>query len=130
MSLITFRADTRRWLESNCPPSMRGVASDDDTIGGGKRQRFDNPEAKVWLDAMAKKGWTAPTWPAEYGGGGLTTDEARVLQEEMLAIQAKPAIQGMGFSMIGPTLLDFGTEAQKAEHLSKIVSGRSDGARV
>ena len=123
MSLITFRADTKRWLESNCPHSMRGMTSEDDTIGGGKRQRFDNPEAKVWLDAMAKKGWTAPTWPAEYGGGGLTVDEARVLQEELLAIRAKPAIQGMGFSMIGPTLLDFGTEAQKAEHLPKIVSG-------
>ena len=123
MSLITFRADTKRWLESNCPPSMRGITSEDDTIGGGKRQRFDNPEAKVWLDAMAEKGWTAPTWPAEYGGGGLTVDEAKVLQEELLAIRAKPAIQGMGFSMIGPTLLDFGTEAQKAEHLPKIVSG-------
>ena len=123
MSLITFRADTKRWLESNCPHSMRGMTSEDGTIGGGKRQRFDNPEAKVWLDAMAKKGWTAPTWPAEYGGGGLTVDEARVLQEELLAIRAKPAIQGMGFSMIGPTLLDFGTEAQKAEHLPKIVSG-------
>ena len=99
------------------------MTSEDDTIGGGKRQRFDNPEAKVWLDAMAEKGWTAPTWPAEYGGGGLSVDEARVLQEELLAIRAKPAIQGMGFSMIGPTLLDFGTEAQKAEHLPKIVSG-------
>ncbi len=123
MSLITFRADTKRWLESNCPPSMRGITSEDDTIGGGKRQRFDNPEAKVWLEAMAERGWTAPTWPAEYGGGGLTVDEAKVLQEELLAIRAKPAIQGMGFSMIGPTLLDFGTEAQKAEHLPKIVSG-------
>ena len=70
-----------------------------------------------------EKGWTAPTWPAEYGGGGLTVDEAKVLQEELLAIRANPAIQGMGFSMIGPTLLDFGTEAQKAEHLPKIVSG-------
>ena len=86
MSLITFRADTKRWLESNCPPSMRGITSEDDTIGGGKRQRIDNPEAKVWLDAMAEKGWTAPTWPAEYGGGGLTVDEAKVLQEELLAI--------------------------------------------
>ena len=112
MSLIAFRADTRRWLESNCPPSMRSRI-DDDTIGGGKRQRFDNPEAKVWLDAMAKKGWTALTWPAEYGGGGLTTDEARVLQEEMLAIQAKPAIQGMGFSMIGPTPLDLAQRLRK-----------------
>jgi alkylation response protein AidB-like acyl-CoA dehydrogenase len=96
---------------------------EDEIIGGGSRQVYKNPDAKVWLDRMAERGWTAPTWPTEYGGGGLSTDEFIVLQEELGRIGARPPIQGMGFSMIGPTLLDYGTEEQKKEHLPKIVSG-------
>jgi len=72
---------------------------------------------------MAAKGWTAPTWPQEYGGAGLSKAEAAILRDEMAMINARAPIQGMGFSMIGPTLLDFGTDAQKAEHLPKIASG-------
>jgi alkylation response protein AidB-like acyl-CoA dehydrogenase len=72
---------------------------------------------------MAKKGWTAPLWPEEYGGAALTSDRYRVLQEEMMSIRALPAATGMGLAMIGPTLLEFGTDQQKHEHLPKIVSG-------
>ena len=123
VSLSTFRAETREWLASNCPESMRGSAAEDEIVGGGKRQTYENPEAKLWLDRMAAKGWTAPTWPREYGGAGLSKAEAAILRDEMAMINARAPIQGMGFSMIGPTLLDFGTDAQKAEHLPKIASG-------
>jgi alkylation response protein AidB-like acyl-CoA dehydrogenase len=123
VSLSTFRAETREWLASNCPESMRGSAAEDEIVGGGKRQTYENPEAKLWLDRMAAKGWTAPTWPQEYGGAGLSKAEAAILRDEMAMINARAPIQGMGFSMIGPTLLDFGTDAQKAEHLPKIASG-------
>ncbi len=123
VSLSTFRAETREWLASNCPESMRGSAAEDEIVGGGKRQTYANPEAKLWLDRMAAKGWTAPTWPQEYGGAGLSKAEAAILRDEMAMINARAPIQGMGFSMIGPTLLDFGTDAQKAEHLPKIASG-------
>ncbi len=102
---------------------MRTPQPEDEMIGGGKKQEYRNPEAKVWLDRMAERGWTAPMWPAEYGGGGLSKEEYLVLQEEMLRINARTPISGMGFSMIGPTLLDYGTEEQKKEHLPKIVSG-------
>ena len=118
-----FRLDTRNWLDENCPASMREPASDEQIIGGGTRQQYDNPDKKLWLDCMAAKGWTAPSWPNEYGGGGLTKEEFLVLQDEMGRINARTPIAGMGFSMIGPTLLDYGTDAQKAEHLPKIVSG-------
>jgi len=121
--LNAFRTETRSWLEENCPASMRTPMPEDETIGGGSRQKYKNPEAKVWLDRMAEKGWTAPTWPAEYGGGGLPKDEFLVLQDELARIGARSPIQGMGFSMIGPTLLDYGTEEQKKEHLPRIVSG-------
>lgn len=121
--LEDFREETRAWLDENCPPSMRKPAREDEVIGGGQKQVFENPEAKLWLDRMAERGWTAPTWPREYGGGGLTKDEYLILQDEMQRINARQPITGMGFSMIGPTLLDYGTEEQKREHLPKIVRG-------
>jgi alkylation response protein AidB-like acyl-CoA dehydrogenase len=121
--LNAFRSEVRGWLEENCPASMRTPMPEDEIIGGGSRQVYKNPDAKVWLDRMAEKGWTAPSWPTEYGGGGLSKDEFLVLQDEMAAIGARSPIQGMGFSMIGPTLLDYGTEEQKKEHLPRIISG-------
>jgi len=122
-ALDQFRADTRAWLDENCPQSMRTSESEDNMIGGGKKQVYANPDSKIWLDQMASKGWTAPMWPTEYGGGGLSKDEFLILQDEMIGINARSPIGGMGFSMIGPTLLDYGTEEQKKEHLPKITSG-------
>ena len=117
--LDTFREETRQWLEDNCPQTMRARSfhwEDAHEIMG-------TDDAKGWLKAMADRGWTAPTWPKEYGGGGLSQPEARVLAEEMARIKAVPPAQGMGFSMIGPTLLEFGTEEQKQRHIPRIVSG-------
>ena len=119
----SFRTATRNWLEENCPASMRLPEREEDMIGGGRRQVYRNPDAKVWLDKMAERGWTAPAWPREYGGGGLSKDEHGILQDELMRIGARTPISGMGFSMIGPTLLDYGTEEQKKTHLPKIVSG-------
>lgn len=118
-----FRAEVRTWLEENCPASMRTPAPEDQIVGGGRKQEYPNPDAKVWLDRMAERGWTAPMWPKEYGGGGLSKEEYLILQDEMVRINARSPIGGMGFSMIGPTLLDYGTEEQKKEHLPKIVRG-------
>ena len=58
---------------------------------------------------MASKGWTAPTWPAEYGGGGLDREQAKILQQEMGRLKLSPPLMGMGLSMIGPTLLVHGS---------------------
>lgn len=118
-----FREETRAWLEENCPESMRTPMPQDESPGGGRNAKFKNPDTKVWMDRMAAKGWTAPAWPKEYGGGGLSIDENRILQQELRAINARPGHVGMGLSMIGPALLEFGSEEQKQEHLPKIVSG-------
>jgi alkylation response protein AidB-like acyl-CoA dehydrogenase len=72
---------------------------------------------------MAERGWTVPTWPTEYGGGGLSPDQAKILYEEMGAINARSPLMGMGTSMIGPTLLEYGTEDQKQRHVPKIARG-------
>jgi alkylation response protein AidB-like acyl-CoA dehydrogenase len=123
-ALEKFRQETRAWLEENCPPSMRTpMTSEDETVWGGRNAKYKNPEAKLWLDRMASRGWTAPTWPAAYGGGGLSKEENLVLQQELRRIKARPALSSFGIWMLGPALLEFANEEQKKEHLPKIVRG-------
>lgn len=121
-----FREETRKWLEINCPDSMRRpIASDADVIWGGRGQTFENPDSKLWLDRMGERGWTAPEWPTEYGGGGLTKPEAIVLAEELKRIKARPALFSFGLWMFGPALIEFGNEYQKRRFLPDIVMGKT-----
>jgi len=123
-ALEQFRTETRAWLEENCPPSMRTpMASEDDSPWGGRKAEWTNPEAKQWLDVMGARGWTAPLWPKEYGGGGLSKEENKILQQELYRIKARPALMSFGIWMLGPALLEFANEEQKKEHLPKIVRG-------
>ncbi|MEP1469656.1 MAG: acyl-CoA dehydrogenase family protein [Halieaceae bacterium] len=122
--LEQFRQDTRAWLEENCPQSMRTpVQGFDDLYNGGRTPEIDHPDQKVWCDRMAERGWTVPHWPSEYGGGGLNNEEAKVLRQEMAAIGARRPLDSFGISMLGPALLEFGSEAQKLEHLPPICRG-------
>ncbi|MDX2236802.1 MAG: acyl-CoA dehydrogenase family protein [Hyphomonadaceae bacterium] len=121
--LETFRSETRAWLEANCPPSMRTPMPEDEVVWGGRNGKFKNPDSKAWLDAMAARGWTAPTWPSAYGGGGLSAAQNTVLQEELRRIKARPPLFSFGLWMFGPVLLEYGNEEQKREHLPKIVRG-------
>ena len=123
MSLEVFRQETRTWLDENCPAAMRTPMPEDEYVGGGRRATFKNPDSKVWLDRMAENGWTVPTWPKEYGGGGLDQMENMVLQDELHRIHARTPLAGMGISMIGPALLEYGNDEQKQEHLPKIANG-------
>jgi alkylation response protein AidB-like acyl-CoA dehydrogenase len=123
-ALEKFRADTRAWLEENCPASMRNaMTSDEEMVWGGRKATYKNPEAKLWLDRMASRGWTAPTWPKDYGGGGLSNAENAVLQSELRRINARPALLSFGIWMLGPVLLEYANEEQKKAHLPKIVRG-------
>ena len=120
----TFRTQTRAWLAENCPQSMRSpYATDEDLVWGGRNAKFVSEDQKLWLDHMASRGWTAPTWPAEYGGGGLDREHAKVLAEEMARIHARPALESFGISMLGPALLKFGSDELKQQHLPPIVRG-------
>ena len=121
---MSFGEETRAWLEENCPASMRTPMPADEIPGFGRRARYKNPDTKLWLDRMADRGWTLPMWPAEYGGGGLSKDRTQVLDEELQRINARPALGGgMGTSMIGPALLEFGSPEQCGEHIPKIARG-------
>ncbi len=116
-----FRIEARRWLEANFPAMLeRNPAAQLAGAMGGK----PTPEAGSWIKAMGDKGWGTPTWPAAYGGGGLSQPQARVLVEEMTDIGARNPIGGMGVMMFGPTLLEVGTEAQKQRHIPPIVRGQ------
>ena len=122
--LETFRAETRAWLEANCPAECRGpVASDEDRVWGGRGAVFPTPAHKLWLERMGARGWTAPEWPAEYGGGGLSREQAKVLASEMRRIDAQSPLASFGVWMLGPALLAFGTEEQKRRFLPEIVRG-------
>jgi alkylation response protein AidB-like acyl-CoA dehydrogenase len=121
--LDAFREDTRRWLEQHAPPAMHTPPrSPDEVCWGGKKGTYPD-DVRRWLAVMAERGFTAPTWPREYGGGGLTKEEAKVLAEEMAKRKLRPPLIGFGLEMIGPLLLQVGSEEQKREHLPRIVRG-------
>lgn len=122
--LDTFRSETRAWLEANCPAEMRKpVKSDKDVCWGGRRFAPSSPAQKQWLDVMGQRGWTVPDWPKEYGGGGLSPAETKILREEMRSLGARSPLYSFGISMLGPALLKYGNEEQKLEHLPKIARG-------
>ena len=122
--LDTFRSETRAWLEANCPAEMRKpVKSDKEVCWGGRRFAPSSPAQKQWLDVMGQRGWTVPDWPKEYGGGGLSPAETKILREEMRSLGARSPLYSFGISMLGPALLKYGNEEQKLEHLPKIARG-------
>ena len=122
--LEQFRAETRDWLEANCPPEMREPArGEDDIYWGGRRATFKNDAQKAWLEACVAKGYTVPDWPKAYGGAGMSPAEAKVWREECARIGARPPLSSFGIWMLGPALLHFGTEGQKQRFLNEIARG-------
>lgn len=103
---------------------MRTALDEKEVVWGGRNASFPNDDARLWLERMGERGWTAPTWPAAYGGGGLTPAENAVLQEELRRIGARAPLWSFGLWMFGPVLLEFGSEAQKHAWLPDIIRGR------
>ena len=125
--LDQFRADTSAWLEANCPAEMRQpMASEKDACWGGRNFQFQSPAQKQWLDVMASRGWTVPDWPSEYGGGGLSAAETKILKEEMAAICARDPLTSFGISMLGPVSSGaLGTASSGALGVGVAVSSRT-----
>jgi len=97
--------------------------SEADVCWGGRNWEYQSEDQRLWLERMAGKGWTAPSWPTAYGGGGLNREQAKVLSEELDHIHARPALESFGISMLGPALLKFGSEELKQQHFPAIVRG-------
>jgi len=121
MSQQSFAEEAYRWLDSHCPPSLRG--RQDAVTGGGRKDPLEDPDGRRYFDAMYERGWTVPEWPREYGGAALGPDEHHALRTAMARIGAPAPLRGMGTSMIGPTLLEHGSDDQKSRHLPRIASG-------
>ena len=115
-----FREEAKAFLAEHFPPELKGRSN---ALASVEGPTAETPAQKSWREAMGSRGWGTPTWPKEYGGGGLTRKQARILDEEMARAGAFNPIGGMGVMMFGPTLLEYGSEAQKAEHIPPICRG-------
>ena len=119
-----FRSETRVWLEANCPPGAQGPGA----VPWGSRKVELGSDTRLWLDRMAERGWTVPTWPREYGGAELTRDEYTILVEELKRIGARTPLTGRGVNYIGPTILELGTDDRKRRWLPGIARGEGGWA--
>jgi alkylation response protein AidB-like acyl-CoA dehydrogenase len=95
-------------------------------LGGAEATAPLSGDALAWIQRLGARGWGTPGWPAEYGGGGLDHRQQKVLEEEMReagAFNPIPFTAGMGVTMVGPTILEYGTEEQKQKHIPPICRG-------
>jgi alkylation response protein AidB-like acyl-CoA dehydrogenase len=106
-----FRMEVRTWLEANLPAALRG-----------RTNRPPPAELMPWYHALSRKGWIAPHWPKRHGGMGATLNEQIIMAQELARVGA-PQLPAQGLNHIGPILIEFATEAQKAQHLSPIIAG-------
>lgn len=121
--LETFKQEVAQWLEENCPASMRRPIVSEEMVWGSSRLQFMNEDQKLWFERMRDRGWFAPSWTREYGGGGLTPQEARILDTEMARLGCRQPQYNLGVWMLGPVLVEAGTHEQKLEHLVPMTRG-------
>lgn len=115
-----FRLEARAWLAAHFPPALANVPG---LLFQGSRRAADaDPDYQLWRAAMTDKGWGVPNWAPRYGGAGLTVAQGKIIGEELAAIGGFNPIRSYGTMMLGPTLLEYGNEAQKLEHLPFIAS--------
>ena len=123
-NLEEFRKETRDWIETNCPIGVRGSGP---VPWGSTKVKLDDA-SREWLERMASRGWTVPSWPTKYGGAGLSSEQYKILIDELKRINARPPLTGRGVNYIGPTLLELGSDDQKARWLPGIAKGQGGWA--
>jgi alkylation response protein AidB-like acyl-CoA dehydrogenase len=123
--LDAFRTEVRAWLEANYPAELRdpNAKTDPEAVWGGRAFVGSSDPQSIWMRRAAERGLTAPTWPKDYGGGGLTPAQARVVDQEIAKGRYRPPLLSFGIWMLGPVLLEYANEEQKREHLPKITAG-------
>lgn len=110
---LKFQNEFRSWLSANVPKGW-------DEREQSMTERFDF--LKCWQHKMYEAGWAGVSWPKEYGGRGATLIEQVIFWQELAAAGAPPLANVLGVGLVGPTLIAFGTEAQKKRYLAKILS--------
>ena len=123
--LTNFRMETRKWLEDNCPLSMREPTKDPSQLyWGGRNGEFSSDDQKLWFERMLEKKWIVPYWKVKYGGGGLSNEQNNILNQEMGRLGCRKPHYNFGISMLGPAMLKFASEEQKLNYLPEIVQGK------
>ncbi|MDH3991702.1 MAG: acyl-CoA dehydrogenase family protein, partial [Gammaproteobacteria bacterium] len=97
-----FRSEVRQWLQDNCPESQRQPITAEEQFWGGRRGEFPSEDARLWFERVRDKGWIAPEWPAQYGGGGLSAEQGKIIKDEMKRINARTPVYSIGIWMLGP----------------------------
>jgi len=109
-----WRAEVREFLAGANPPRVPEDGNFE-----------DDSDQREWRGKLAKRGWIAPAWPKEYGGAGLGVVEQFIMNEEFAEARAV-AMGGASVGFLGPTLIQYGTDEQKKEHLSRILAGEAE----
>jgi alkylation response protein AidB-like acyl-CoA dehydrogenase len=109
-----FRGELRAWLDEHLPDELRGHR------GGGAR--FDGPEIRQWSRVLHDGGWVGISWPAEYGGRGLSPRFQAIYLEEEARAEAPPHLGVIGLGMAGPTIISRGTDEQKERYLEPLLA--------
>jgi alkylation response protein AidB-like acyl-CoA dehydrogenase len=111
---LAFRDEVRAFIDTAMPPDLKAIAEVDG--------HFTQDQIMQWHRILYAKGWVAPHWPKEYGGPGWDATRRFILNEE-LELAGAPMLSPFGLAMVGPLIIQFGSEAQKARFLPKILSG-------
>ncbi|WP_372835576.1 acyl-CoA dehydrogenase family protein, partial [Puniceibacterium confluentis] len=109
-----FRAEVRSFLDANLPTRLS------DKVAGGKR--LTKADYEEWHAILNARGWLAGNWPEQHGGTGWNAVQRHIFEEETTRAHA-PRIVPFGLAMLGPVLQKFGSEAQKAQYLPRILNG-------
>jgi len=109
-----FRADIRAWLDANLPQSLRAKVLD--------HKRLNRDDYASWHKLLGTRGWSVVAWPKEYGGPGWDATQRHIWDEECARIGA-PGVLPFGVSMVAPVLMKYGSDAQKAHYLPRILDG-------
>ncbi len=118
--LDAFRGEVRAWIKENFPELLKTKLEE---YFQSMPRYPDGPDWKLWKERVASKGWGTPGWPKAYGGGGLPTVQARIVAQEFFNMGAFNPMTGMGTTLLGPTMLEHGSEEQKKLHLSRVSRG-------
>jgi alkylation response protein AidB-like acyl-CoA dehydrogenase len=113
-----FRAEVRGWLEEHLSGEWTALRG----LGGAGRDHEAHEERVAWNRLLAEHGWTCLGWPTEHGGRGLSLGQQVIFHEEYARADAPGRVNHLGEELLGPTLIAFGTEEQKARFLPKIVA--------
>jgi len=124
-----FRSEVRQWLQDNCPESQRQPITAQEQFWGGRRGEFPSEDARLWFERVRDKGWIAPEWPAQYGGGGLSAEQGKIIKDEMKRINARTPVYSIGIWMLGPAILEYGNEEQKQQHIRAIINAETRWAQ-